>query len=178
MKNLISALIVSSSFLSTLAYASDNEVSNKFTIMAYEESVSNGWKTCQGQAALEIKARAEKNCEENKAQVERNFDKLASELGIDRSSLQVNESVGCRIKAQPSRPGVATYSCELSVLVSDSNYTLMHSEFDTKGNKDKCLPMLELNEKNRNVVFQDITTSWSLLGRDRCQVPLYELIKK
>ena len=147
------------------------------TVVPYSQIVTDSWTGPNHPNALKLKAEAEQKCDETVSDIERRLLRLSLKLWppFDPRLIKITPRVEL-FEGGVDRDFLG-YRCFIELNSADLTYTMLESDSEAKDQRRECYPIVGRNEKNRNVLYQELRSGWAIIGGHWCSVHLVELVR-
>ena len=153
------------------------QVRDVVTVVPYRQTVTSSWAGAQHPDVLKLKAEAEQKCSETVSDIETRLLHLSLKFwGFNPRLIQITPKV--ELFSGGIDRDFLGYRCAIELKSSSLDYILLESDSEVKDQRRECYPIVDRNEKNRDVLYQELRSGWALIGGHWCQVHLVELIQR
>ncbi|MBI3016680.1 MAG: hypothetical protein HYY62_01570 [Deltaproteobacteria bacterium] len=153
------------------------QVKDTVTVIPYSQTVTNSWSGPNHPDALKLKAEAEQKCSEAVSDIETRLLHLSLKFwGFNPRLIKITPRV--ELFSGGIDRDFLGYRCSIKLESQSLDYTMLESDSEVKDQRRECYPIVDRNEKNRDVLYQELRSGWAIIGGHWCQVHLVELIQR
>ncbi len=153
------------------------QVRDSVTVVPYSQTVESSWYGAQHPDVLKLKTAAEQKCSETVSDIESKLFYLSlKHVGFNPKLIKITPQV--ELFSGGIDRDFLGYRCSIELESQSLDYTMFESDSEVKDLRRECYPIVDRNEKNRDVLYQELRSGWALIGGNWCQVHLVELVQR